>query len=190
MSRTVNTVFYDSWRTYLAKKIFWKALKIDKTLEFFVKTMLWKIKRLLFPQNGLLWLFFLSKIHRNFVLNRDLDKFLFDQFLTMIVDRDSILKIDSLGLPLIFPRGWTRDQKILSRELKNSRIFLNLLFFEKRGQQILAKVGRINITGKYPDKISLKRWILKKYLPKHLNLLLKLLKRDYDGTKKDKSKSH
>ena len=70
---------------------------------------------------------------------------------------------------------WTRDQKILSRELKNSRIFLNLLSFEKRGQQILAKVGRINITQKYPDKIRLclKRWILKKYWPKHYNLLLK-----------------
>ena len=73
---------------------------------------------------------------------------------------------------------------------KQQDFFLNMPSFEKRGQQILAKVGRINITRKYPDKISLKRWILKKYLPKHLNLLLKLLKRDYDGTKKDKSKSH
>ena len=82
------------------------------------------------------------------------------------------------GSPTDFSSGcfcWTRDQKILSRELKNSRIFLNLLSFEKRGQQILAKVGRINITQKYPVKIRLclKRWILKKYWPQHYNLLFK-----------------
>ena len=84
-----------------------------------------------------------------------------------------IFYLTSSWQSLFFHPGWTRDQKILSRELKNSRKFLNLFFFfEKRGQQILAKVGRINITRKYPDKIRLclKRWILKKYWPKHYNL--------------------
>ena len=69
--------------------------------------------------------------------------------MTIIVDRDLILKIDSHGLTLIFHPGWTRDQKILSRELKNSRNF-SLLSFEKRGQQILAKVGRITEFRKSP----------------------------------------
>ena len=110
-----------------------------------------------------------------FCPRQSLENFLFDQLLTITVDRDFILKIDSQGLPLIFHPGWTRDQKILSREWKNSRICLNLLSFEKRGQQILAKVGRINITQKYPVKIRLclKRWILKKYWPQHYNLLFK-----------------
>ena len=98
------------------------------------------------------------------------------------------------GSPTDFSSGcfcWTRDQKILSRELKNSRIFLNLQSFEKRGQQILAKVGRINIMRQYPDKIRLclKKSILKKYWPKHFNLLLELFKRDYDGMKKEKNRS-
>ena len=51
------------------------------------------------------FLFSLSKINLNFVLNRNLDKFLFGQFLTIIVDRDLIPKIDSQGLPLIFHPG-------------------------------------------------------------------------------------
>ena len=42
--------------------------------------------------------FFLSKINRNFALNKNLVKFLFDQFLTIIVDRDLILKIKNLLL--------------------------------------------------------------------------------------------
>ena len=128
-----------------------------------------------------------------FCPRQNLENFLFDQFLTIIVDRDFILKIDSQGLPLIFHPGWTRDQKILSRELKNSRIFLNLLSFEKRGQQILAKVGRINITRKYPDKIRLclKRWILKKYWPKHYKFLSKpFLKEITTVWRKNKSKFH
>ena len=58
-----------------------------------------------------------------FCPRQNLENFLFDQSLTIIVDRDFILKIDSQSLPLIFHPGWTRDQKILSRELKNSRIF-------------------------------------------------------------------
>ena len=37
--------------------------------------------------------FFLLKIIENFVFNENLNKFLFDQFLTIIVDRDLILKI-------------------------------------------------------------------------------------------------
>ena len=47
--------------------------------------------------------FFLSKINRNFVLNWNLEKFLFGHFLTIIVDLDLILKFDNL--PLIFHPG-------------------------------------------------------------------------------------
>ena len=45
-------------------------------------------------------LFFFSKINQNFVFKRNLDKFLFGQSLTIIVDRDLILMIENL--PLIF----------------------------------------------------------------------------------------
>ena len=48
-------------------------------------------------------LFFLSKMNWNFVPNRTLVKFLFGQSLTIIVDRDLILKIENL--PLIFHPG-------------------------------------------------------------------------------------
>ena len=47
--------------------------------------------------------FFLSKNNGNFVLNKNLDKFLFDQFLAIIVDRNLILK--NQNLPLIFHLG-------------------------------------------------------------------------------------
>ena len=61
-------------------------------------------------------LFFLSKMNQNFVLNRNLGKFLFGQFLTIIVDRDLILKIENL--PLIFNKGAFAElgiRKALSR---------------------------------------------------------------------------
>ena len=61
-------------------------------------------------------LFFLSKINRNFVPNWNLVKFLFGQSLTIIVDRDLILKIENL--PLIFHPGAFAElgiRKALSR---------------------------------------------------------------------------
>ena len=95
--------------------------------------------------------------------------------MTIIVDRDLILKIDSHGLTLIFHPGWTRDQKILSWELKNSRIFLNLLFFREKRTTNIGK----SWSNKYYVKISGQNQTLfekvnsKKYWPKHYNLLLK-----------------
>ena len=61
-------------------------------------------------------LFFLSTMNRNFVPNRNLVKFLFGQSLTIIVDRDLILKIENL--PLIFHPGAFAElgiKKALSR---------------------------------------------------------------------------
>ena len=49
-------------------------------------------------------LLFSLKINRNFVLNYNLDKFLFGQFLTIIVDLDLIQKFDYL--PQIFHPGY------------------------------------------------------------------------------------
>ena len=74
-----------------------------------------------------------------------------------------------------FSSGLNSGSENFEPRIKKQQDFLDLLSFEKRGQQILAKVGRINITRKYPDKIRLcfKRSILKKYWPKHFNLLLK-----------------
>ena len=61
-------------------------------------------------------MFFLSKMNRNVVPNRNLVKFLFGQSLTIIVDRDLILKIENL--PLIFHPGAFAElgiKKALSR---------------------------------------------------------------------------
>ena len=60
------------------------------------------------------------------------------------------------GSPTDFSSGLnSRSENFEPRIKKQQDFFLNMPSFEKRGQQILAKVGRINITRKYPDKIRL-----------------------------------
>ena len=70
------------------------------------------------------------------------------------------------GSPTDFSSGcfcWTRDQKILSRELKNSRIFFEYAFFREKRSTNIGK----SWSNKYHPKISgkirlcLKKWILK-----------------------------
>ena len=79
------------------------------------------------------------------------------------------------GSPTDFSSGLNSGSENFEPRIKKQQDFFESAFFEKRGQQILAKVGRTNITRKYPDKIRLclKRRILKKYWPKHYNLFLK-----------------
>ena len=57
------------------------------------------------------------------------------------------------GSPTDFSSGcfsWTRDQKILSRELKNSRIFFESAIFREKGTTNIGK----NWSSKYYAKIS------------------------------------
>ena len=138
--------------------------------------MLWKKK---FPQNKILlvwksrlvfWshptssspaavdhkgnMFLLSKINRNFLLNRNLDKFLFGQFLTIIVGRDLIFKIKISHwlfiLVLLLNSG---SEKHWAKDEKTAGIFEIGFFSKNLERQILAKVGQIKILRKYPDKI-------------------------------------
>ena len=78
-------------------------------------------------------LIFFSKTNRTFVLNRNLDKFLFGQSLLMVVDRDWILKIKII--PTDFSSGWfcwTRDQRIIKPRMKKQQeIFKSALFRKK-----------------------------------------------------------
>ena len=80
-------------------------------------------------------LFFLSKINRNFVLNNKLDKFLFDQFLTIIVERDMILRVSHWFLIRVIllnsgsEKYWAKDLKTVGFIWsKSAKFLLNLLW--------------------------------------------------------------